>query len=430
MSAARRQRLREAIQERASESVSQHPPLGITEQKAEQIKSLPHVENVTPSFTWNGQIDRNDNNLNWILVRVISEDDPSLLRRLVAGRPAKVDEEAIYVSEYLVYQLWNIRDEEQVVTVLDRPARLNLSVNRIGEANLLALLNVSRPNLSNEEQRVLKKLIAALPTALTQVQLEEAERQILTTLLQQAKPGQTPAVIRSLPVVGVFRDVGRHELGPWDSGPLVCDVMLSTAAARSLFYAVPGRAQTGFPSVSVRVDREEHLRRVEEQIRELGFATFSFADILDQIRLNSLAIQIACSLIAIISLTVASLGITNTMLMSVLERTFEIGVMKATGAQNKEVMQLFLLEGLLLGSVGAVLGLISAWLFTFPGDHLAHWLIETRSPMKLDQSVFLFRWWSITLVPLCICVLTTLAALYPARRAARIDPIEALRQRG
>jgi putative ABC transport system permease protein len=224
--------------------------------------------------------------------------------------------------------------------------------------------------------------------------------------------------------------VARAELGPWDGPPQPFEVILSPAAGRALYFTVPGRAQAGMPRVRVRVDREQELRGVEEKIKEMGMETFSLADLLDQIRVNALLISIATTLIAGIALVVAALGITNTMLMSVLERTFEIGIMKATGARDGEVMGLFLMEGTLLGAVGSVVGLIGAWLVSFPGDRFAHYLIAAQTPMQLEGSVFVFRGWIILGIPLAVCLLTTLAAIYPARRAARIDPIEALRQRG
>ena len=115
------------------------------------------------------------------------------------------------------------------------------------------------------------------------------------------------------------------------------------------------------------------------------------------------------------------------LLMSVLERQHEIGVMKAVGARSAQVLALFLVEGGIIGGAGAAVGLLGAWLVSFPGDRIASHLVATKTPMQLDQSVFAFPLWLVVGVPLAVCALTTLAGLYPARRAASIDPIEALR---
>jgi ABC-type lipoprotein release transport system permease subunit len=93
-------------------------------------------------------------------------------------------------------------------------------------------------------------------------------------------------------------------------------------------------------------------------------------------------------------------------------------------------MGLFLTEGALIGAMGALAGLAAAWLASFPGDRFAQHLIATQTPIQIDGSVFAFRAWMVLGVPAAVGLLTTLAAVYPAWRAARIDPIEALRQRG
>jgi len=134
-------------------------------------------------------------------------------------------------------------------------------------------------------------------------------------------------------------------------------------------------------------------------------------------------------LLAVVALMVAALGITNTMLMSVLERTHEIGVMKAVGARQGELMLMFLVEGLVIGVGGRAGGLAAAWLLSFPGDALARHLMSAGCrcgwTSRCSSSRPGWRW-----ARRCWCApLTTLAAVMPARRAARIDPIEALRQR-
>ena len=129
------------------------------------------------------------------------------------------------------------------------------------------------------------------------------------------------------------------------------------------------------------------------------------------------------------ALLVAAVGITNMMLMSVLERTHEIGVMKALGARDRHVQLIFLVEGALLGLVGGGVGLICSWLAALPGNAVAQQLIEKQMQSKLDGSaaVFAFPVWVTLGIPLFASLVTTLAAVYPARRAARVNPITALR---
>ena len=278
-------------------------------------------------------------------------------------------------------------------------------------------------------QSVHAVMAVARQHALADLDLSAEERRVLAGLMQNST-GRKRTVGGSWPIIGVYRDVSRTELGPWEGPPRPGEVIVSSKVAEQLQFSTPGRAGMGLPEVSVRVDDERYLRSVEEQIKAKGFEAISLANLLDQLRFNLLLITVASTFIAFVALTVSALGITNTMLTSVLERTHEIGVLKATGARDGDVMRLFLVEGGLIGVAGAVLGLAAAWLASFPGDRIAKHLVANHSPMQLDGSVFAFDLWLVVGVPLGVTLLSMLAAVYPARRAARLDPLEALRQRG
>lgn len=118
--------------------------------------------------------------------------------------------------------------------------------------------------------------------------------------------------------------------------------------------------------------------------------------------------------IAVISLVVAAIGIANITLVSVTERTKEIGIMKAVGATNRDTMQLFLTESVLLGTTGAVLGV--------PVGLAVAWGATRFADVAFTPAVD----WMIFAVVVGVGV-GIVAGLYPAWRAARVDPIDALR---
>jgi putative ABC transport system permease protein len=144
------------------------------------------------------------------------------------------------------------------------------------------------------------------------------------------------------------------------------------------------------------------------QVQTIEEALEQFTRILDQI-------QLFLSGIAAISLLVGSIGIANIMIVSVTERTREIGIMKAVGARKRDVIQLFLVEALILGIIGAVFGVLVGLGFGYIGISLADW------PM-----VYPVDWMSIAVA--VGVIVGILSGLYPAWRAARVDPIEALRR--
>jgi putative ABC transport system permease protein len=129
--------------------------------------------------------------------------------------------------------------------------------------------------------------------------------------------------------------------------------------------------------------------------------------------------------IASIALVVASIGIMNTMLTSVMERTREIGIMKAIGATTQDIMSIFIIEGVLMSGVGGIIGII---LGVFGSQALT---LILGSFMSMGGGSFqLVPIITITSVVLAVAVsliVGVLSSLYPAWRAARMSPIEAVR---
>jgi putative ABC transport system permease protein len=125
-------------------------------------------------------------------------------------------------------------------------------------------------------------------------------------------------------------------------------------------------------------------------------------------------VRIGAFVISFIALVAAGIGIMNIMLVSVTERTKEIGVRKSIGARSRDILRQFLTEAVFISEAGGVLGIILGVVF---GDLIAHWLQA--------NVIFPFGW---ALVGLIVCSAIGIGfGLYPAYRAANLDPIEALR---
>lgn len=421
MSDARRARLREAVVRRYRKSGSR-ASVGLSEAEMSSLRQLPQVEAVTPGLSWAGEAVW-DKKRQPAVVLTVAADDASVARRVVAGRTfAGHAAEGVLVSEVVAYR-WGFRDEDSVEALIGQTMRVEIGNARPGAAQLLALLDAGG-EVPPQKRRALEKLALKVPLALSQMDLSDEERKVLDELRAAPKQGG-----ESQTIVGVFRDLDRGEQGPWDGPVRGYDVLVPPAVARKIQLSRPGGGSAGAPWAVARVRDEGQLKEVESEAGRQGMETFSLAEVVEQMNLTVLMITAACALVALTALVVAGLGITNTMLMSVLQRTHEIGVMKAVGARDSQVMALFLLEGAMVGALGAGLGVLASWLGSFPGDRLAAHLIESRTPMRLEGSVYEFAPWALAVVPLGVTLWTTLAAVSPARRAARIDPIEALRAR-
>jgi len=179
---------------------------------------------------------------------------------------------------------------------------------------------------------------------------------------------------------------------------------------------------------NVEVIAEEIEQAINENHGDDDFASATaMSSILETIQ-NILGIlSLVLIAIAAIALVVASIGIMNTMLTSVMERTREIGIMKAIGAENKDVMLIFIIEGMLVSLVGGFFGII---LGVFGSQGLAGILTNMGAggpgaeSMGLTPVITLF---SIVLAVGVSLIVGILSSLYPAWKAARMSPIEAVR---
>ncbi|HEY8184524.1 MAG TPA: FtsX-like permease family protein [Pyrinomonadaceae bacterium] len=182
----------------------------------------------------------------------------------------------------------------------------------------------------------------------------------------------------------------------------------------------------GYDSAVVRVDDPVALTEVRNRLKDLGFVSFSIVDQLEQFRTVFLIIDSVLGLLGGISLLVASFGIANTMIMSILERTREIGIMKAIGAEDREIKLIFFVEAAVLGVCGGVVGVISAWVIDGIANRLAYRFILKPQGASFVDFFSLPLWLTVGAILFALLV-SILAALYPASRAARIDPVRALR---
>ena len=176
-------------------------------------------------------------------------------------------------------------------------------------------------------------------------------------------------------------------------------------------------------------DAESIATAIQNAINEnhgrKDFATATtMTSILETVQTITGILQLVLVGIASIALVVASIGIMNTMLTSVMERTREIGIMKAIGATTRDIMSIFIIEGVLMSSVGGIIGII---LGVFGSQALT---LILNGFMSMGGSFNLVPIITITSVVLAVTVsliVGILSSLYPAWKAARMSPIEAVR---
>jgi putative ABC transport system permease protein len=180
-----------------------------------------------------------------------------------------------------------------------------------------------------------------------------------------------------------------------------------------------------YSNVVARVSDAGKVDAVEQAVKNLGFNTFSILDATKSMRRFFAILDLFLGIFGSLALTVASIGIINTLVMAILERRREIGIMKAVGASDSDVRGLFFAEAGAMGLLGGVCGTALGWIIGrminfgtniylkrqgFPPEHI--WSV----PVWLVAGAVGFAF-----------VVSLLSGLYPASRAARLDPVQALR---
>ena len=411
-------------------------PKPLTPERVRQLRNLPHVVDVIPELDETG--------------RCFIEGQPGSTPGHVYGVPvdlAKFDHrlevgkrfsspyaKECIVHEFFLYQL-GIRDDADVQAAIGKQVRIELNTARRSAVSLLALFDSDLSNLSKEELEVIEETWKLLPEFMEKIPLSSDRRkEILMKVLKRKKPGATAQantkIVDTYTIVGVIRAPIKQD-PPDESfldGPLRdADIIIPRHHAEPFFMQLPRRIENGFTRVRVIVDSEDHLEQTVQEVKKMGLNEFSLGVFIHQIKRNVMLIGLTMNFIALVALIVAALGITNTMFTTVLERTREIGIMKAIGAKNRQILTMFLIEGSLIGLLGGLGGLLIGWLASFPGNGYALRIMEEQGHKPLPKTVFLYPVWLLIAVPLFSMLITTLAAMMPARRAARVEPVIALR---
>jgi putative ABC transport system permease protein len=198
-------------------------------------------------------------------------------------------------------------------------------------------------------------------------------------------------------------------------------------AMKSWWFNTPNYLESqGYDIVVVKADDVQSAAELVRSLREEGYRVQSLELILQQANRVFAVINVMLASVGGLALFVACLGIVNTMIMAIYERTREIGTLKAIGASRGDIRGMFMLEAGLIGLLGGAVGIVGGWLVGLLLNQVIGWYIE-RESLPLSATFFVTPWW-LALAALGFAALVgVVAGLYPAARAARLDPLVALR---
>lgn len=181
--------------------------------------------------------------------------------------------------------------------------------------------------------------------------------------------------------------------------------------------------QNQYDSIKVKCENIEVVAAVLKKIKDLGYTAYSLTDILESMKKTSRTIQAVLGGIGAVSLLVAAIGITNTMIMSIYERTKEIGIIKVLGADIADIKKLFLLEAALIGLIGGVIGLLLSYLVS--------WILNNFVPGMMGGMAGT----GISYIPPALAIgallfstmVGIIAGYSPAHRAMNLSALDAIR---
>jgi putative ABC transport system permease protein len=251
------------------------------------------------------------------------------------------------------------------------------------------------------------------------------DQQIQVTIIKYDEEGNEIRKNVSLRVAGVLSETGAES--DW-SMYLPLDQIASFNEWASGTRV--NRNKEGYNEAIVIVDSPERTIEVRDQIIAIGFQAYTMLDFVQGINNFYTILQVVLGGVGAIALLVAAIGIANTMAMSILERTREIGLMKAVGATNRDVLAIFLGEAAGIGFIGGAGGVLIGWLAGQGLNVVAVVYLAQQAAQQggVPPSVAVYTpIWLPLFVLLFSVFIGMVSGLYPALRAATMIPVQALK---
>ncbi len=180
-----------------------------------------------------------------------------------------------------------------------------------------------------------------------------------------------------------------------------------------------------FDQLKIKISEAKYVNAVRNKIIDQGFLVSSLSNIIDQTNKIFQVIQLVLAIFGLIALIVSSIGMVNTMTITLLERINEIGIMRAIGITKKDIKLMFLTESLIMGFLGGVGGVIMGYVGGFLVNGGINLLAQTFGGKALN--LFYYPIWFIYFIIIFSTLIGLLTGIFPSIKAAKLNPLVALR---
>ena len=445
---AKRKRFEEALRRKWIASNAKR--VYLTDDVLRQLRAIDGVASITPRSTLNCKLDLDDRSTTGSLIG-ISLKDQSIKRRLACGTiPASEDRDGVLLDEYTAYTL-GYQSQQQLEQLVGKSIHTVITIGRtnVKAANLLRALGPAASPLDLTTLSKFSSSVEQLAEKMDEVGLSDEEKDAVRLGLKQlsivAPPnptedssstsdtgastsGKSPNE-RNFIVRGIVKRPSEEEgVGflQFTGAPRMASVYIDSLEKEPLNFQRSGFP--GFYTAAGEVTGNDKLAPVVAKMEAMGLRIRSALPIVEKLKEETSKARLAIGAIALLILLVAALGISNTMVIAIMERTPEFGIMKSLGASDGQIMWLVLLEGLITGVLGAALALAISIAATPMASELCRHYIESRLKSSFNQSIFTFDPTDVLIVFLLAGTVCTFASLLPAWRAAKLDPVVAMKR--
>ena len=436
VSDARRKRIREGLigqwkQARYHEDSRNE----ITPQDLDSMRQIPHVQAVIPDATTMCVI-KKDAELLSSGISGFNIHSATLQDSLLVGAlPDVSDREGILVDKFQAWQM-GFRNDADLPKLIGQPLTIEYRMGKNRVANIYNMLIEEWGGLGIDEiqkQTQFLQTLLQLIGDLDKTSLSEEQKQQLHDLigsgLQTGDKVPELVVTRKFTVRGIVHSGSEDPVAAmfrqWFHSSRV-RLQIQPDVATEIYLSNPD--VDSFYNATVTVDSLAHLRAVTAALESKHFNTQSSLAILDNIDYQIERSTWIVYGIAVAVLLTAAVGISNTLIISVVERTPEFGIMKSIGARDSHLLKLMIAEGAFLGGIGASIAILLSLLIGFLGQSLLKMYVESRMQTELAGNLFQFSLLPALLIDLISVTLCVTASLLPAWRAARLDPVVAMRR--
>ena len=437
MATERRERLEKALKQHEIQKRFHHPSYMQKLDRAtlDRIRELDDIREVTPHADFSLALHHGETTIG-AYGTSLPPLNRNMANQIVAGANLESDDRnGILLHEMQAYRL-GVVSQNDLEEFVGKPLTIEVH-QQSGDPNLSRLVWAFMPREELDEAKQFKNKTAVLGAIqklfgqLDAAELSPQQQQLLQSAMDigNAKTEEKRSVQKQFIVRGIF-----HSERNDDYFSLFRSLMFQPQPS---VYVHP---QTGieiqadivgqdvFHGATVQVDGFASLEPVEKKLKEMGFRTNSARSVFRHLDRE---IDRVCRIffyVALGVLGIAALGISNTLVISVMERTPEFGIMKSLGARDVHILLLMFFEGTLLGLIGAMAALGLSFALSLIGQGILRNYVEGRFGETMSGQLFTFSPFAIATSFALAVLICSLASILPAWRAAKLDPVVAMRR--